>query len=54
VKYLVEKGADVKAAANDGRTPLPWAAKYGRWDVVKYLEEKDVKAADNDNFKLVL
>jgi ankyrin repeat protein len=48
-KVFVEKGADVKAAANYGNTPLHWAAEKGHWDVVKYLvEEKgaDVKAAD--------
>jgi ankyrin repeat protein len=40
VKYLVEeKGADVKAADKDGYTPLHWAARYGKWDVVKYLKE---------------
>ncbi len=38
VKYLVEKGADVKAADNDGWTPLHWAAELGLLDVVKYLE----------------
>ena len=40
MKYLVEKGADVKAPNNDGRTPLHWAAEKGRLDVVKYLEQK--------------
>ncbi len=47
---FVENGADVKAAENDGRTPLHWAAEKGHLDVVKYLVEKgaDVKAANND------
>jgi ankyrin repeat protein len=39
VKYLVEKGADVKAAGKDGETPLHWAAIYGHCCVVKYLEQ---------------
>jgi ankyrin repeat protein len=50
IKVFLEKGADVKAADNDGRTSLHWAARNGKLDVVKYLVEKDadVKAAAND------
>ena len=51
IKVFVEKGADVKAADSDGKTPLHLAAYNGKLDVVKYLvEEKgaDVKAADNN------
>ncbi|CAK9253192.1 unnamed protein product, partial [Sphagnum jensenii] len=40
VKYLVEKGADVKAANKYGYTPLHWAASSGKLDIVKYLVEK--------------
>jgi ankyrin repeat protein len=39
VKYLVEKGADVKSAENDGKTPLNRAARNSHLDVVKYLED---------------
>jgi ankyrin repeat protein len=48
VKYLVEKGADVKAANNYGNTPLHLAADNCNLDIVKYLLEKgaDVKAAN--------
>jgi ankyrin repeat protein len=52
MKVFVEKGADVKAADNDGNTPLHWAAINGNLDAVKYLVEKgaDVKAANNNGW----
>jgi ankyrin repeat protein len=40
VKYLVERGADVNAKDNDGKTPLMWAAEYDGekgLNVVEYL-----------------
>jgi ankyrin repeat protein len=40
VKYLVEKGADVKAADKDCNTPLNLAAKNFYLGRVKYLKEK--------------
>ncbi|CAK9253994.1 unnamed protein product, partial [Sphagnum jensenii] len=49
-KVFLEKGADAKATNKDGNTPLHWAARYGKLEVVKYLvEEKgaDAKAANN-------
>ena len=36
VRYLVEKGANLELACFD-KTPLMYAAKYGRLDMVKYL-----------------
>ena len=48
VKFLIDKGADVKAKDNTGRTALTYAALRGNLDVVKFLIEKglDVKARD--------
>jgi ankyrin repeat protein len=40
VKYLVVKGADVKADNEFGQTPLHRAAVYGHLDVMNYLKEK--------------
>jgi ankyrin repeat protein len=37
VKLLVEGGADIDRAANDGRTPLAIARQYDRTAVAKYL-----------------
>jgi ankyrin repeat protein len=50
VKYLIEKGADVKAKAWDNSTPLHIACESGNLDLVKYLVEHgaDVKAKDDD------
>ncbi|KAH7000722.1 ankyrin repeat-containing domain protein [Ilyonectria destructans] len=48
VKLLLEKGADVEAKDEYGRTPLSWAAEDGHEDIVKLLFEKgaDVEAKD--------
>jgi ankyrin repeat protein len=50
VKFLVDRGADVKAADKDGRTPLHDAARAGSVGAVRLLLDKgaDVKAADKD------
>ena len=37
VKYLVEKGADVKRANENGLTAEEWARQKGHLDVVEYL-----------------
>jgi ankyrin repeat protein len=50
VKMLLDEGADVAAADNDGGTALHWAAAYGRLDVVTWLVEHgeaDVHAKDD-------
>ncbi|MDX1917149.1 MAG: ankyrin repeat domain-containing protein, partial [Rickettsiaceae bacterium] len=39
VKYLIESGADFKAARQNGITPLHAASQGGHLDVVKYLIE---------------
>jgi ankyrin repeat protein len=46
---LIDQGADLHANDNYGRTPLPWACRYGNAEVVKALLEKaaDVHAKSN-------
>ena len=39
VKYLVEHGANINYATNDGFTPLSFASRAGHLDIVKYLQE---------------
>jgi hypothetical protein len=36
-KLLIDKGADVNCVAIDASTPLMWAAKFGKKDMVKLL-----------------
>ncbi|KAK1656687.1 hypothetical protein BDP55DRAFT_515338, partial [Colletotrichum godetiae] len=52
VQMLLEKGAEVTVADNDGWTPLNSASDSGHVDVVKLLLEKgaDVTVADNDGW----
>lgn len=48
VKLLVEHGADVNAAAQDGSTPLMLAAMNEKQDVVDYLLKHGAKAKATD------
>ena len=52
VKALIEAGADVNKARNDGWTPLYSAASKGHEAVVKALIEAgaDVNKAENDGW----
>ncbi|KAF8536576.1 ankyrin repeat-containing domain protein [Trichophaea hybrida] len=47
---LIDKGADVAAAAKDGSTPLHWASWDGHQELARLLIDKgvDVSAADKD------
>eukprot|EP01017_Pseudomicrothorax_dubius_P030935 TRINITY_DN3898_c0_g1_i6.p1 TRINITY_DN3898_c0_g1~~TRINITY_DN3898_c0_g1_i6.p1 ORF type:complete len:194 (-),score=38.56 TRINITY_DN3898_c0_g1_i6:176-694(-) len=40
VKTLIDFGADINATDNHGRTPLHFAASWGRFSLVQYLIEK--------------
>ncbi|XP_048249888.1 uncharacterized protein LOC124128376 [Haliotis rufescens] len=46
VRLLIEKGADVTAAAKDGCTPLHCACKNGHIDIVRLLIEKGADVSD--------
>jgi ankyrin repeat protein len=48
VKLLLEKGAELEAKDQYGRTPLLWAADKGHETVVKLLLEKG--AQNHNNF----
>jgi ankyrin repeat protein len=37
VHYLIETGADLNSAGNDGKTPLIWAIQLGEIPIVKEL-----------------
>ncbi|HNI94438.1 MAG TPA: ankyrin repeat domain-containing protein, partial [Leptospiraceae bacterium] len=52
VKYLIEKGADIRIKDKDGNTPLHKAAESGELNIVKYLIQKgaDVNAKNNQGF----
>ena len=43
VKLLIEKGADVNRAAEDGEAPLFWATKNGHTEIVKLLKAAGAK-----------
>ena len=45
VQFLVEQGADMESACDDGATPLMVASEWGHLEVVRYLLEQ---AADRD------
>ncbi|GFY71674.1 hypothetical protein TNIN_189691 [Trichonephila inaurata madagascariensis] len=51
VEYLVEKGIEINAAANDGLTALHVAAKYNRPKTLKYLVENgaNINAITNND-----
>ncbi len=55
VKKLVEKGADLQAKDNSGRTVLHFAAMSGDLDTVKWLVEKgaDLQAKDNEGLTVL-
>ncbi|OAB79342.1 hypothetical protein WSTR_05300 [Wolbachia endosymbiont of Laodelphax striatellus] len=54
-KFLVDKGADIGAKGNDGRTPLHIAACSGDLDMVKFFLDKNasIEAKSNDPYKMM-
>lgn len=48
IDYLLEKGADVNVADNEGKTPLHMVSAYGYIDLIKLFLEKgaDLEAVD--------
>ena len=49
VKFLVEKGASLKAVDKDGATPILYATKYEKLDIIKYLISIGCSAKEFDN-----
>jgi ankyrin repeat protein len=49
VKLLLEKGAELEARDDRGRTPLLWAAENGHEAVMKLLVSRDAKLETRDN-----
>ncbi len=54
-QYLVDKGADIQARDNDGRTPLRMAAYNGDLEMVKFFLDKNssVEVKNNDPYKMM-
>ncbi len=54
-KFLVDKGADIGAKDNDGRTPLHVAAYSGDLDMVKFFLDKNasIEAKSSDPYKMM-
>ena len=50
IELLIKKGVDVNSKDKSGKTPLYWAAEYGRTNVVKLLLKAgaDVNATVSD------
>ena len=49
VKYLVEKGADVKYNNDKGRTPLMYAIQGKHMDNIKLMLEHEAETQKEDN-----
>ncbi|CAH0031822.1 unnamed protein product [Clonostachys rhizophaga] len=49
IRVLVEKGANIEAADNQGQTPLIWAVKVDHEPTVKYLLEKGANTDARDH-----
>lgn len=56
MEFLIEKGADVNAKDNDGKTPLMFASAFDNSRVVKLLIGKgaDVNAKDNGGWSALI
>jgi ankyrin repeat protein len=48
MQYLVEQGADVNWACNDGITPLMMAANFGEVDMIQYLVDQGADLSAHD------
>lgn len=57
MRYLLDKGADINAQTNSGRTPLMYAVQFGHVNlVIMMLGRKDlmVEASDLEGFTALL
>jgi ankyrin repeat protein len=52
VELLLNRGFNVNAKTQDGRTPLYFACKGGRTEMIEYLLEKGADASIKDNFDI--
>jgi ankyrin repeat protein len=52
VEILLDRGFNVNAKTQDGRTPLYFSCKGGKTEVIEYLLEKGADAAIKDNFDI--
>jgi len=53
-RLLLDRGADVSTAENDGTTPLIWATKNGHVTVARLLLDRGADAESDGKTPLIL